>query len=193
MRVISRGMSLVCLAVLTMNGCALYTPPTVSSIDTAAPTLSCPSPQPGLLPGDFAGTWMATYWGGTVVDTISLRPDGTYKQVVDSVSEGLHYESPWREWWVEVRESGYPRLHLAGMRRCDELLETCLRTQGGTDSQAFDYCENLSLAMPDSVILVVTGPQPGDRVPRELLLRQTRIAGSEWSYYFSLVSDVPSE
>ena len=147
---------------------------------------SCPVLPPTFKEADLAGTWVASY-SINDRDILTIKDDGTYKQIYDDPDAGQRYESDWQEWWVEHRESGYTRLHLKGMRRCDGPTSICEREGGGIDPQllwAIDYCENEVVEMPDEVVLIVTGSK--DDAPRGIILRQTRLAGSEWTWSFRI-------
>jgi len=135
---------------------------------------------------DLIGTWVAEYGGGTVTDTLIIRDDGMYKQIFTAGIPGLDFESDWKKWWLERRPSGYIRLHMEGMHKCDDLEEICERPNGGmsSDDWAIDPCEGELISMPDKVVLIVSGyhlPRP-----REIVLRQTRVGGSDWTYSFAL-------
>jgi hypothetical protein len=161
------------------------TQPTTQT-DEATKTYSCPALPQTFKEADLAGIWVASY-SLNDRDILTLKVDGTYKQIYDDPDAGQRYESDWQEWWIETRESGYLRLHLKGMRRCDGVTSICEREGGGIDPQllwAIDYCENEVVEMPDEVILIVTGSK--DDPPRGIILRQTRLAGSEWTWSFRL-------
>ena len=73
------------------------------------------------------------------------------------------------------------------MRRAGEIESIFNREGGGIDPELFtaiDYCENEVVEMPDEIVLIVTGSK--DDVPRGIILRQTRLAGSEWTWSFRL-------
>lgn len=146
----------------------------------------CPALPPTFKEADLVGTWVASY-SLNDQEILNLREDGTYQQIYDDPDAGQHYESNWQEWWVEHRESGYIRLHLKGMRRAGEIESIFDREGGGIDPELFtaiDYCENDVIEMPNEIVLVVTGSK--DDVPRGIILRQTRLAGSEWTWSFRL-------
>ncbi len=64
---------------------------------------------------DLVGTWESRY--GRSVDTLLIRPDGTFKQVYqDGYASGYVYETPWSEWWLERFPHGRLRVHLQGAR-----------------------------------------------------------------------------
>lgn len=158
---------------------------TKSSVE-AKKTYECPALPPTFKEADLVGTWVASY-SLNDQDILTIREDGTYKQVYDDPDAGQRYESDWKEWWIEHRESGYIRLHLKGMRRCDGPTSICEREDGGIDPDllwAIDYCEDEVVEMPDEVVLIVTGSK--DDVPRGIILRQTRLSGSNWTWSFRL-------
>ncbi len=159
--------------------------PTKPSV-VATKTSVCPALPPAFKETDLIGTWIASY-SLNDQDILTLKGDGTYKQIYDDPDAGQHYESDWQEWWVEHRISGYIRLHLKGMRRAGEIKSIFDRKGGGIDPELFtaiDYCENEVVEMPDEIVLIVTGSK--DDVPRGIILRQTRLAGSEWTWSFHL-------
>lgn len=150
----------------------------------ATETFSCPPLPTTFKEADLLGTWFASY-SLNDQDILTLKDDGTYKQIYDDPDAGQRYESDWQEWWVERRESGYVRLHLKGMRRAGEIESIFNREGGGIDPELFtaiDYCENEVVEMPDEIVLIVTGSK--NDAPRGIILRQTRLAGSEWTWSF---------
>jgi hypothetical protein len=161
-----------------------YAHPTKSRIETTK-LAACPPLPLTFKETDLIGTWVASYRINDQ-DILTLKEDGTYKQIYDDPKSGRHYESDGQEWWVEYRESGYIRLHLKGMRRCDDITSICERESGGVDPQlpAIDYCENEVIEMPNKIVLIATGSK--DDVPLGIILRQTRLVGSEWTWSFRL-------
>jgi hypothetical protein len=159
--------------------------PTKPSVE-AMKTYACPALPPTFKETDLVGTWVASY-SLNDQDILTLKADGTYKQIYDDPDAGRRYESDWQKWWIEYRESGYIRLHLKGMRRAGEIGSIFERKDGGIDPELFtaiDYCENDVIEMPNEIVLIVTGSKDG--VPRGIILRQTRLAGSEWTWSFRL-------
>ncbi len=144
---------------------------------------SCP-----LLPKDFSesdlvGTWIGEYFGS--IDKLVIRSDGTYKQIYSSAPP-INFESDWQKWYLEQDADGYTRLHLAGMRRCDGLDSECNDPGGGlpSDSRAINPCASGYITLNDEVILFVTGTTSD--VPLGIILRQAKLAGSDWTYTFRL-------
>jgi hypothetical protein len=158
------------------------TKPTVE----ATKMYACPALPPTFKEADLIGTWVTSY-SLNDQDILTLKEDGTYQQIYNDPDAGQRYESDWQAWWIERRESGYIRLHLKGMRRAGEIESIFNREGGGIDPELFtaiDYCENEVVEMPDEIVLIVTGSK--DDVPRGIILRQTRLAGSEWTWSFRL-------
>ncbi|MFZ2097121.1 MAG: hypothetical protein WAV05_10830 [Anaerolineales bacterium] len=153
---------------------------------TRTPTANCPPLPENFKEADLFGTWVAEYWVDAT-DSLVLRDDGKYKQIYDDPTGNFHYESDWQTWWVEYREVGYLWLHMNGMRRCDDLPEVCEKVEGGTERRTIDSCEYIDVREQDEVILVVTGVD--FETPRSIVLRQTRLAGNEWSYSFKLLEE----
>jgi hypothetical protein len=155
--------------------------------------LSCPPLPSTFQESDLIGTWVASY-SLNDKDILTLKEDGTYKQVYDDPDSGQRYESGWQKWWIEQRDSGFIRLYLKGMRRAGEIESIFNRAGGGIDPDIFtaiDYCEGEIVAMPDEIVLIVTGAK--NEVPRGIILRQTRLAGSEWTWSFELQEEMKPE
>ena len=70
------------------------------------------------------------------------------------------------------------------MRRCDGLDSECNDLGGGlpSDSRAINPCAPGYVTLDDEVILFVTGATID--VPRGIILRQAKLAGSDWTYSF---------
>ncbi len=160
----------------------------ISSTETVELSL-CPPLPTNFKESDLIGKWIANY-GLHDEDLLIIKEDGTYKQIYINPDEGKKYASDWMNWWIEYRDSGYIRLHFTGMKRAGELDSIFNREGGGIDPQLFtaiDYCENEVIEMPDEVVLIVTGSKENN--PRGIILRQTRLAGSEWTWSFHLQDD----
>lgn len=164
-----------CLTILSR-----YANPNRIAVTTEVPT--CPELPDNFSESNLIGTWTGRYFGN--VDRLIIRADGTYKQIYSA--EGLNFESNWETWYIEYDPQGYARLHLAGMRRCDGLDSVCNDPGGGLPNgeQALNPCESGPLSFEDEVILFVIGTTSD--VPREILLLQAKIGGSEWTYTFRL-------
>ncbi len=171
------------LGLLTLSCYSLGIIPTPTS--PYAP-YDCPPLPETFTEADLIGTWVAEYHDSSTTDMLILRQDGKYKQIFDSY---IHFESDWQNWWIEYRPSGFLRLHLEGMRRCDSIESLCEKEDGGLleNMWAVDECENEMIRMPGEIVLIVTGvPERYLNVPRRIELQHARLAGSDWYYTFRL-------
>lgn len=146
-------------------------------------TKSCP-PLPDNFSKDYlVGTWIGRYFEST--ERLMVKEDGTYKQLYSN--DFFNFESDWQKWYIEHDPSGYIRLHMIGMRRCDGLESECNDPGGGLPkgTLVINPCENTSMIYPDDeIILFVTGSYSD--VPRGIMIQQAALAGSDWSYTFRL-------
>ncbi len=152
-------------------------------------TKLCPGYPQNFSQDDLIGTWVTSY-SLNDTDTIIINADGTFKQVYDDPDASQRYESDWAEWTIEYRDNNLARLHLKGMRLAGVSESVFNRVGGGVDPEFFtaiDYCENEVLEMPNEVVLIVTGTTSD--APRGIILRQTRLAGSEWTWSFELLEE----
>lgn len=114
-------------------------------------------PPPDFSEADLVGTWWAGYASSPKrSDTLSIREDGTYKQIIHLDVPDVDYESDWQPWWLEYHESGIPYLHLKGMRFCAiNPSFNCDEPTGHT--VWYDFCEDKSIAIDNEGILIVLG------------------------------------
>jgi hypothetical protein len=133
------------------------------------------------------GTWYAG--GAQRSDTLILREDDTYKQIihVDYVEiPDIDYESDWQAWWLDYTEDGL-LIHLEGMNLCAAYsdLVDCEHA-GGKDFTWGNFCGNnttgeATLGNGDGFLIVMELPalsQP----PRGIQLRLMQIQELPWSY-----------
>ncbi len=66
----------------------------------------CPPLPETFQESDLIGTWFFFGTGNGGVVTITLRADGTYKQIYDYPLTGYHYEGDWKKWEIERRGNG---------------------------------------------------------------------------------------
>jgi len=124
----------------------------------------CRSPPEGFKESDLVGTWQATYTAAGTTEELILRVDKTFRQLYQR-SDGYHYESPWRQWWIEHKPSGGIYVHLEGMRYCRLTAEVCAMPGGGGGEWLFhDVCEDRLIRMRNEVVLAVVGTT-GSRHP----------------------------
>jgi hypothetical protein len=136
----------------------------------------------GIDESSLVGTWIGKHFGAT--DELIIRADGTYKQIY---SEGtMKFESDWQKWWLEYAVDDTIRLHLSGMRRCDDTDSTCNNPGGGLPAGvvAINPCTPEYITYSKEVILFVSGYSKN--VPRGIVLWQAKIAGSDWNFAYQL-------
>jgi len=146
----------------------------------------CPGLPEGFSTDDLIGIWVVSY-SLNDTDTIIINADGTYKQIYNDPDANFRYESDLAEWTIEYRENNLARIHLKGMKRAGELESIFNRDGGGVDPELFtsiDYCENEIVNMTNEIVLIVSGASY--ETPRGIILRQTRLSGSEWTWSFEL-------
>jgi hypothetical protein len=137
----------------------------------------------GFTESDLIGNWIGKYFGN--VDELIIRADGTYKQVYSS--DTLKFESEWQKWKLEYAADDTVRLHLSGMRRCDDTDSVCNLPGGGLGgTMAINPCTYQYITYTDEVILFVSGFDK--KVPRGIVLWQAKIAGSDWNFAYQLQS-----
>jgi hypothetical protein len=90
-----------------------------STVDDNSPTGGCfPLPEE-FTEMDLVGTWWAGFVSSPQVsDTLIIREDGKYKQVIQLEYPPVEYESDWQAWWFEYRDNGTGYLHLDDYRGC---------------------------------------------------------------------------
>jgi hypothetical protein len=114
-----------------------------------APYLSAPANSEDQ---DLVGTWRAHY--DHSVDTLILKPDGTFKQIYeDRYNEDNVYESPWNNWWIVRYADGRVRVYLEGARFYEE--GPRLGEKGGAygDWTFYDQVAEEFATAPDTLIL----------------------------------------
>lgn len=140
---------------------------------------------------DLAGTWVSGFSGHW--DTLYIRTDGTYRQVVHiELTEGdvIDYESDWQSWYLEYSDDNLPYLHLTGMRFCGMNPDIpCDRRNGG----GHDFCRDERIEMNGEGILLVLNNSDIVEIP-EGATRQAYISlfypmGSENFYAYGYRDD----
>ncbi len=153
-------------------------------------TYDCTLPPEGFSQEDLVGKWVAGV--PSKKDTLIIREDSTYKQIVHieySELPDVDYESDWMPWWLEYTENGIPYLHLQGMRLCGINSDLDCDRPGGS---GYDFCKNESIMMNDEGILLALG------VPKDMMvspqgtmpMRGINLwfpAGSENTWVYTLV------
>ncbi len=140
----------------------------------------CMPPPQGFAESDLIGTWYHESMRDT--DTLIIRDDGKYKQIIQIEYRTFDYESDWQAWWVEYAENRIPYLHLEGLRVCVYTRENCDPVPEG--QIWYDFCQEKWLPMSgEGILMVLAVPERFKQPPLgiELSLLQKRTEGS-WSY-----------
>ncbi len=155
-------------------------------------------PPEGFTETDLEGTWWAGYHSfPRRSDTLIIRGDGTYKQIIFLETEDYEYESEWQPWRIEYLGDGVMYVHLTGMRLYafnPNLIEKGV--VGGGDAWFVDFCEGESvmpggqqiftgIQMPpgEGVLVVMRDPGILGRAPRGVFLLMLPVSDvSSWSY-----------
>jgi len=151
-----------------------------------------PLPE-GFSESDLFGTWVA---GSPVYptssDTLIIRDNGTYKQIIKLEFQSIEYESDWQAWWFEYRDNGTGYLHLDDYRICAATTEdSCDWINDGNMPYA-DVCDGQWMdpyPLPGEIILVVRGVPESSAENRSHPLVLTLFKGFEsspWSYHFEM-------
>jgi hypothetical protein len=139
---------------------ATYQPPTPEG---------CILPPEGFSESDLIGTWVGSRIDDT--DTLIIRSDGKYKQIIHMENPTVDFESDWQPWWLEYYESGTPYLHLEGMRLCVAEPEMDCEQPGGGQDPWRSACDDRSGFLINEGILAVIGtPKEFRQPPRGITL-----------------------
>ena len=115
----------------------------------------CTPPPVSFSESDLIGTWVSRTLDDS--DTIILREDGQYKQIIHKETPAFDDESGWQPWWIEHTENGIPHLHLEGMRMCVYWSHKDCNQQGGGETRWYDFCQDEWIQTPDDGVLMVLG------------------------------------
>ena len=127
------------VSVLFLAGCGSTDS---SDEDSTSP---CKPPPTEFSESDLIGTWEAGLLDHH--DTLILREDGKYKQIIHIENPPFDYESEWYSWWVEYDQNGIPYVHLENMRMCVYWSGLGCNQSGG-GGQWYDYCQDEWISMP---------------------------------------------
>jgi hypothetical protein len=116
---------------------------------------------------EIVGTWNATSVGKS--DTLIIRSNGTYRQIVNIVraeGPGIDYESDWHPWHIKMSEDNIPYLHLTNFAFCgmNVRISCSKRNCGG-----HDFCRDEYMKMDGEGILLVLGPSSSEEISPDLL------------------------
>lgn len=134
----------------------------------------CLGPPKRFTEADLIGTWK----NSSHTDTLIIREDGTYKQIiyVDHVElPDLAYESDWQSWRLEYSDEGLPYIYLKGLNLCAAYpsLESCEHS-AEKDYFWVDTCShnhnNEKARLEDEGVLMVVGSPAPSQPPRGIQL-----------------------
>ena len=142
---------------------------------------NCPLPPATFSKADLVGTWIARRLNDT--DTLNIRSDGKYQQIVHIEYPRLDYESEWQDWHVETTETGLTYLYLDGIDLCAVLGLTKCGTPGWGEAKWYDPCQDRWVSLPDAGLLVVMGvPSRFVQPPRGITLMLIISSEQGWGY-----------
>jgi hypothetical protein len=132
--------------------------------------------------------WQASYAsGGAAIDTITIKPDGTYQQEF-ATNFGYHYKGDWNKWWVEKRPSGCLYLHLDRMRYFVDGLEEADQMANGASVTLLEMCEDQVLVISKEMVLTITS---APHLPPGIRLLQLKSDADLSNNYFLPVVPTP--
>ena len=144
----------------------------------------CLSPPKNFSKSDLIGTWVAS---GHNEDTLIIREDGTYKQIIHieyTDIPDVDFESDWQSWrFEENSEDGVPYIYLEGMNLCAAFprLEDCEHT-GGKDKTWNNFCSHKRIQSNGDGILAVMGSPSLSQPPRSIHLFLVFSGEIPWAY-----------
>jgi hypothetical protein len=155
----------------------------------------CPPVPDDIVSSDLVGIWTATdRIGQSLKDTLIIREDGKYKQLIDIESDDglpVHVETDWQAWAFEVNDTGIGYLHLVGLDVCTRLGETACEWHSYSSFNS-DYCMGDVIEhFPGEQVLIVAGfPIYDAKTPTPVRDKQFALSlsmgfeSSPWRYYF---------
>ena len=171
----------ILVTVFCCGACAVWVFNPYSILDYLIKPKKCTLPPNGFSDSDLAGTWVARRLNDT--DTLILREDGKYKQIIDSKDLSIEYESDWLPWRVEYSEDDIPYLHLEGMRLCVALGSTDCNQMGWGNIKWHDMCQDKWVDSPNEGVLAVLGvPKRFTQPPRGIQLMLFISTENAWGY-----------
>jgi len=179
------------IMILAICALCFYAQPLVMRLTGSG---QCTLPPEDFSEIDLEGVWQATRLPDR--DTLIIRGDGTYKQVIhkenlDYEGSEFNYESEWLTWYMESTESGYFYLHMEGLRLCAGILRRDCEIVGGGERKWYDPCRGQYIPMENKGVLVVLGDKSYlNRPPRGIQL-MLLTSSSEHSWGYELINTTP--
>ena len=145
----------------------------------------CNLPPDSFQESDIVGTWRAGW--SEFNDTLIIKSNGFYKQIIIDQSTSFSYESEWKRWWLEYGEGGTPYLHLDGMHLCVYIASSDCQSEGGGDKNWYDSCAERIVQMPGKGILAIVGASKGaNQPPRGILLNGFQLDPDSIGFLYQL-------
>jgi len=136
---------------------------------------------------DLFGTWFAGYVSNPVRnETIIIRDDGTYKQIIQIENPAFTYESEWLPWQLEKKINNIHYLRLEGMKLCAYWPYIDCEDSGGGDEYWYDFCQKNWIQTPNHGIILVLGvPKQFTQSPKEIeLFLLKKFSEGVWKYEY---------
>lgn len=146
-------------------------------------TDKCGLPYNGFSENDILGTWQAQRL--TNIDTLIIRKDKKYKQIIQIQNPPLHFESDWQTWYVMYSKTNTPYLHLENLRLCvaEQGIIDC-NSVGGGEREWYDLCNDKWVTMRgEGILAVVNVGESRESMHRIELFLFPLSSESPWVYH----------
>ena len=108
---------------------------------------------------DMIGNWQAGL--SEKSDTLVIRDDGYYQQIIHREEPAFNYISEWQPWHLEFSDYGTLYLHLENMKYCVYWPQIpCEQTENGEISW-YDFCKDEWVKTPGEGLLIVLPGKKG--------------------------------
>lgn len=119
----------------------------------------CPPLPETFQESDLTGTWGFFGTGNGGVITITLRANGTYKQIYDYPLTGYHYEGDWKRWELERRDNGTALVHFQEMPICGR---TCKPLYSKVVIDSCEQYKRVPIKDNEVALILIGSPRPKD-------------------------------
>jgi hypothetical protein len=175
----------IMFAMISLSGCSLL----------PGRSARCATPE-DFSERDLVGTWVSKVNTEYASDTLVIRGDHTYRQVIELEDPAYHFESDWQEWELQLSDNQVAYLQLEGLRLygyAPNLIDQGV--VGGGDGWFIDFCQDpvemtdgtdvypgVQMPAGKGLLVVVSVPQPFVQPPRGIQL--VLLPSSEASSWF---------
>jgi hypothetical protein len=146
----------------------------------------CGLPPKGFSDADLIGTWRKTSLGD--VDTLIIRGDGLYQQIIHLENPKRDYQSEWQPWRLGFSQSGVAYVHMQGLRICAFNRGYSCDWVNDGERPWTDYCQDDNIyPPPGEIVLTVLHFSKYATVTPEPGFGLTLFSGLEdspWSYIY---------